>query len=171
MLIYSATIVESDTRSDIPLTGDEPPHERYRHAGRWIRRAALCLDTSQVPPAKLDQVKLETAVLLLDVLERIPLPPWAQIPDAQAVEREGLAQWTIPHTSIVLQRVEEGPHAGEFLFTAKTVERAPEFYERTRHLEPRSKAVVRDGYAIIRTHPGWMIPLDWVEALPGWAAN
>ncbi len=114
-------------------------------------------------------MSVETAVLLLDVLERIPLPLWAQIPDAQAVEQEGLTRWTIPHTSIVLQRVEEGPRAGEFLFTPKTVERALEFYERTRHLEPRSKAVVRDGYAIIRTHPGWMIPLDWVEALPDWA--
>jgi MscS family membrane protein len=150
------------------LTSDEPQRERYRQAGRRIRRAALCLDLSEVSPGTLEQVSVETAILLLDVLERIALPRWAQIPDAQGVEQEGLTRWTIPHTSIVLHRVEEGPRAGEFLFTPKTVERALEFYERTRHLEPRSKAVVRDGYAIIRTHPGWIIPLGWVEALPDW---
>lgn len=124
---------------------------------------------SEVPPGALDELAGETAILLLDVLERIQLPPWAQIPDAKTVEQEALTQWTIPHTSIVLQRVEKGPRAGEFLFTPKTVERALEFYERTRHLEPRSKAVVRDGYSIIRTHPGWMIPMAWIEALPDWA--
>jgi MscS family membrane protein len=151
------------------LNSDEPRRERYEHAGRRIRRAALCLDLSEVPPGTLDQVSVDTAVLLLDVLERIPLPPWTQIPDAEAVEEGGLTRWTIPHTSIVLQRIEEGPRAGEFLFTPRTVERALEFYERTRHLEPRSSAVVRDGYAIMRTQPGWMIPLDWVQALPDWA--
>jgi MscS family membrane protein len=150
------------------LTSDEPRRERFRQAGRRIRRAALCLDLSQVPPASLDELASETAILLLDVLERIQLPPWSQIPDAQVVEQEGLTRWTIPHTSVVLQRIEEGPRAGEFLFAPKTVERALEFYERTRHLEPRGKAVVDDGYAIFRTHPGWMIPMAWVEALPDW---
>jgi MscS family membrane protein len=108
-------------------------------------------------------------VLLLDVLERIRIPPWQEIPDAQGVEQEELTQWTIPHTRITLWRVEEGARAGEFLFTPSTVKRAEEFYEQTRHLKPRGKAVVEDGYAIIRTHPGWMIPLSWIRALPAWA--
>ena len=151
------------------LTSDEPQRERYRQAGRRIRRAARCLDLSEIPPAGLDEVSVETAVILLDVLERISLPRWAEIPDAEAVEQKKLDRWTVPNTSIVLERVAEGPRAGEFLFTPKTVERALEFYEATRHLEPRSAAVVDDGYEIIRTHPGWMIPLDWVEALPDWA--
>ena len=150
------------------LTSDEPRRERHHQAGRRLGRATRCLDLSEVPPGALGKVAGETAILLLDVLERIQLPPWTQIPDAQAVEQEGLTRWMIPHTSIVLRRVEEGPRAGEFLFTPKTVERAREFYERTRHLEPRSKAVVHDGYAIFRTHPGWMIPLAWVKALPDW---
>jgi len=150
------------------LTSDEPRRERHHQAGRRLGRATRCLDLSEVPPGALGKVAGETAILLLDVLERIQLPPWAQIPDAQAVEQEEMAQWRIPHTSIVLQRVAEGPRAGEFLFSRKTVERAEEFYERTRHLEPRSKAVVHDGYAIFRTHPGWMIPLAWVKALPDW---
>ncbi len=150
------------------LTSDESRRERYHQAGRRLGRATRCLDLSELPPGALGKMAGETAILLLDVLERIQLPPWAQIPDAQAVEQEELTQWRIPHTSIVLRRVAEGPRAGEFLFTPKTVERAKEFYERTRHLEPRSKAVVHDGYAIFRTHPGWMIPLAWVKALPDW---
>jgi MscS family membrane protein len=151
------------------LTSDEPRRERSRLAGRRLRRAMRCLDVSQVPPGVLDEVAGETAILLLDVLERIQLPPWVQIPDAQAVEQEGLTRWVIPHTSIALRRVEEGPRAGEFLFTPKTIERAREFYDRTRHLEPRSKAVVVDGYALFRAHPGWMISMRWVKALPDWA--
>ena len=153
------------------LTSDESRRERFHQARRRLGRAALCLDLSEVPPGALDELAGESAILLLDVLERIQLPPWAQIPDAQAVEQEGLTRWVIPHTSIVLQWVEEGPRAGDFLFTPKTVERAREFYERTRHLEPRSTAVVHDGYALFRTHPGWMIPMDWVENLPDWVQD
>lgn len=71
----------------IYLTSDEPRRERFRRAGRRIKRAVRCLDLSEVPPASLDELAPETAVLLLDVLERIQLPPWAQTPDAQVVEQ------------------------------------------------------------------------------------
>jgi MscS family membrane protein len=151
------------------LAPAESRRERFKRASRRIRRAARCLDLSEVPPGTLDNLGTETAILLLDVLERIRIPPWQEIPDAKSVEQDGLTEWTIPHTRITVRRVEEGARAGEFLFTPHTVARAAEFYERTRHLKPRSKAVVEDGYAIVRTHPGWMIPMDWITALPAWA--
>jgi hypothetical protein len=79
--------------------------------------------------------------------------------------RNGSA-WSSPR--ITLHRIESGPRAGEFLFAPATVERVQIFYLVTRHLEPRDKAVVQDGYAIYRSLPGWMIPLRWVRSLPSW---
>jgi len=147
-------------------TSDEPARERHQRADSRMRRAALCLDLSEIPGAARNQVAVGTVVQLLDVLERIPLPPWRAIPDLAAVDREELKAWTVPHTRIELRRIEEGPRAGEFLFAPHTVARVPDFYERTRHLEPRDKAVVRNGWEIFRHLPGWMIPLSWVESLP-----
>ncbi len=155
----------------IYLDTSEPRRDRYQRATRRLLRASRVLDLSQLPPGSRGELGMEKTVLLLDVLERIRIPPWKEIPDAETVEAEGLGEWTIPRTSITIRRVEEGPRAGEFLFTAGTVERVEAFYERTRHLEPRDKAVVRDGYALIRTHPGWWIPLSWVKGLPRWARS
>jgi len=44
-------------------------------------------------------------------------------------------RWTIPNTEITIQRVEKGPRSGEHLFTAETVERVPEFYERMKGIQ------------------------------------
>ena len=68
------------------LTTDEPQRERYRRAGRRLSRAARCLDLSQLPPAGRREVAESTAIQLLDVLERIPLPPWREVPDLKVVE-------------------------------------------------------------------------------------
>ncbi len=153
---------------EIFLETGNPSREVYARAGRRVQRAARCLDLSEVPPAAQTDVGGRATILLLDVFERISLPYWRDIPDSDAVA-EGLTEWTVPHTPIVLQQVTEGPRAGEFLFTPKTVSRADEFYRMTRHLKPRANAVVDDGFKIYRTLPGWMIPLSWVRSLPGWA--
>jgi MscS family membrane protein len=81
-----------------------------------------------------DDLATETALVLKDVLDRIELPPVSQIPGPAEVAEQDLRKWTIPHTEIVLVRIEEGERTGEFLFSTGTVERAPEFFERVKHL-------------------------------------
>ena len=99
-----------------------------------LRITVGCLDVSAFPPEVADDLATETALQLKDVLDRIELPPVSQIPGPAEVAEQDLQKWAIPHTEIVLVRIAEGERTGEFLFSTGTVERAPEFYERVKHL-------------------------------------
>jgi len=141
---------------------------------RFTQKARGLLDLSQVPAAARREVGGETFVLLWEVIARLELPDLAAIPDVPA-DKEGdekvgqPTRWRIPGTEITIAQVEKGPRAGEFLFSPNTVERARLFYEAARelpYLRPMpSENLVRTAQSLT----GWMIPMAWVEALPGWA--
>jgi MscS family membrane protein len=103
------------------------------------------------------------------VLDRVELPPWEKIPDEEMVAAKpgGLSRWTIPHTEITLVRLKEGLREGQWVFNSETDERAPEFYERVKHL-PYKPGASEGLYELFVSEPGWMIPRSWVRALPGW---
>ncbi len=106
---------------------------------------------------------------LYEVLSRIALPPLDEIPAAAQLEsREGkvLPRWVIPDTEIALVRMQEGPRSGEFLFSADTVARAGEFYERVHALPYRRRIPQPDLYKIVVAGGGWMVPYAWTQALP-----
>jgi len=138
----------------------------WQHADR----AASLLDLSKVAPAARREVGAETFYLLWEVIARLELPDPKEIPDASA-DKEGdkPTRWRIPGTRISIARVEEGPRAGEFLFSPDTVERARRFYERASDLPYRRPMPIKNMYRYTLFLTGWMIPLAWVEALPDWA--
>jgi len=71
-------------------------------------------------------------LLLYEVLSRLPLPPFEEIPGDEEVAAEGITSWTIPNTTISIEQVTAGPQAGAFLFDARTVEGLERLY---RHVE------------------------------------
>ncbi len=93
--------------------------------------------------------------------------------DAAQGQSKGVASsvsWTIPHTDITLVRVAEGAQGGEFLFSAETVARAADFYQRVRHL-PYRRQVPIPHYADMRSYlamRGWLVPPELIESFPGW---
>ena len=94
-------------------------------------------DLTEVPPAARRKTGISAATALYETLSRIQLPPFDQIPDA--AQMSGLSgsnaeRWVIPDTEIVIERVKSGSRSGEFLFSAGTVARSEEFYERVRGL-------------------------------------
>jgi MscS family membrane protein len=103
-------------------------------ASALLKRAAGSLDLSEVRPALLEAVRLESVLQLKEVLDRVHLPAAEAIPDAQALGAEGLTRWRIPHTSIDIVQVTEGPRAGEFLFSSGSVRQANAFYQQVKHL-------------------------------------
>ena len=50
-------------------------------------------------------------------------------------------RWEVPNTEIVIERMKSGPRSGEFLFSAGTVARAEEFYERVRDCLIRGRSL------------------------------
>jgi MscS family membrane protein len=141
----------------------------YSEAMRvYMRRAAGCIDLSKTAPGVVQDVGLETALLLKEVFDRIELPPFEKIPDKSAVHSTGLTQWTVPNTEITIIKVEKGPHQGKFLFSTDTVARARVFYEQVAHLPYKPGASV-DIYEDYIFGPGPLIPKSLIRNLPDWA--
>ena len=134
-----------------------------------LRRARGCLDLQEVPQQLKDQVGLESMLLLKEILDRLDLPSTESIPDVQTVTETGLERWRIPHTEIAIAKVTEGEHAGEFLFSPKTLDRLPDFYENVRSLpyKPGSWEGVYAFYTTVGTMK-W-VPWKLTDSLPQWA--
>jgi MscS family membrane protein len=139
-------------------------------AAALLRQAAGSLDLSQVRPAILKAVRLEAVLQLKEVLDRIDLPSTQAMPDEETVKAKGLTRWRIPHTSIDIVQVTEGPQAGEFLFSPDTVRQANTYYQRVKHL-PYLTEGAEGSYERYISNPGRLLTpkwLAWVVDMPGW---
>jgi MscS family membrane protein len=145
--------------------------------------AARSLDTSQILPVLRDTVAVERVLQLKEVLDRIKLPSFDEIPDREAMTRSSAKRWRLPDTEIDVVLIEDGPRAGEYLVSADTVDRLPQFYKRLKKLpyKPSSAKQLADTYRTISsdrasriyeaysTAPiGLIVPLRWMLNLPLW---
>lgn len=139
-----------------------------------LAKMMLLLDLSELPPAAKIEAGKEAAILLWDVLARLELPPLEEIPDKATETTEGdsdklPAQWRIPHTSIVITQVKEGPRTNEYMFSSDTINHLRSYYELAQHLPYQRQMPASNLLLSIQQITGWMIPMKWVEALPEWA--
>lgn len=123
-------------------------------------------DLSEIPPATRNEASGSAAVMLEDILNRLPVIDLAGIPGGDSSAEELPDQWTFPKTEIHIIRVKEGDRAGEFLFSPDTVARMPEFHSRVIDLP-----LVRDTpYANWRYEQaawtGPLFPYDYLRILP-----
>jgi MscS family membrane protein len=132
------------------------------------RRAMRCLDLSGLPPAVRNELGIEKVLLLKEILDRIELPDFEEIPGQEQVAADdGLDSWAIPHTELTIARIEEGPLAGEFLVSASTVDQLERFYALSEHLPYKPDAAIGIYEEMVRS-PGPWLPRSWVDALPEW---
>ena len=134
----------------------------------WFQRAERCLDLSKVSPDRALSVATEAGLLIYEVLNRVGLPDYSEVPGEAEIEREELQAWTVPRTEISIVRVEEGDRAGEFLFSPQTVDRALEFYEMVKHLS-HNTSYAPGNYEQYVTRPDFRLPYLWADELPSWA--
>ena len=88
------------------------------------------LDLSSVPPSSRRTIGVETTAFLLDIFGRVKLPNLESVPNEAAFDDVvSPAKWRIPGTPIRIVRVDEGAREGEFLFSKRTVNAAPRFYQ------------------------------------------
>jgi len=120
---------------------------------------------------------VESALYLFEILIRIDIPPAKQIPGPDLNPGSMPAYWTIPHTELRLVRIDStigAPPA--YRFSAETVGRLPEFYERARALPVKKRYANFDGVKErYRLRPGFSAPAfvhRTVDSLPsGWFAT
>ena len=151
---------------------NDPSHEAFLAMARLFQPPRNCFDLIALPETARREHGGEAIVLLWEVLSRIELPPNELIPDRAAM-REMVAKgepdrWTIPHTEITLARVQEGEHAGEYLFSPSTVERLPQFYRSVEKLPYVREMTINNPRRLHKLWAGWMMSPRLVEAMPGW---
>jgi MscS family membrane protein len=137
-------------------------------------KAELCFDLSKVSTERVDDVANDALNILIEILDRIEIPPYEDIPDAAAMQSEELTRWRIPNTEITIAKVKEGPREGQWLFSPQTVAHLKEFYKKVKHLPYRPDAIVGrigpygglyEGYIL---YPEETLPSEWIDDLPGW---
>jgi MscS family membrane protein len=154
-----------------------------------IRSAAKSvdyLDLSNVAPVLKTTVALERILQLKEILDRIDVPPFDQIPDQAEMARSGAKKWRLPNTEIDIVLVENGPRAGNYLVSPDTIDRLPEFYERVKSLPYKPgagkdfadslRAISSDKnltiYGAFASSPlglDRIVPTRWMMQLPDWA--
>ena len=149
-------------------------------------KAVQFLDTSRISPVLRNTVGAERALELKEVLDRIELPPFDRIPDQDAMAKASAKRWRLPRTEIDIVLSEDGPRAGEFLISADTIERLPEFYARVHELPYKPgpgqrlaeayraisgdrAATIYDGFSSSPIGLGRIVSPRWMLALPDWA--
>jgi MscS family membrane protein len=143
------------------------PSRAKSHQLRLLSQTPIqCLDLSELPPAAHFKGGAAAAMALYETLNRVQLPTWDEIPGANELGPPGgtnVARWVIPNTEMAIEGVR-----GEFRFTAETVARALDFYQRVRRLPYTRPVPLQHLEAIAANGGGWMVPHAWTEALPSW---
>ncbi len=137
-------------------------------AETWFDRAEFCLDLSEVSADLKPTIATEAALLLNEVINRVGLPAYSEIPGVAEVEASQIESWTLPRTEISITRVAEGERAGQFLFSPQTVASSLEFYNQVKDL-PNLPGYVPGNYEGFVISPDYtFVPHLWANDLPNW---
>lgn len=132
------------------------------------------VDLSAIPDASKTESIWRLTTQLKEVLDRLPIPDIEKIPDAQMMEQAHKTSWQLPGTEIYITKVESGPRAGSYLFSAETLANTPKYYEAVKalpYLHFGSPYFYNytfhspSGLGILLRH---VVPFSWVMSLPSW---
>ena len=153
---------------------------------RRAPKAIRALDTSGVSPVLMDTIPVERLLQLKEILDRIELPAAADIPDSETMARLGSKRWRLPGTEIDFVMIQDGPRAGEYLVSAETMDRLPDFYQQVKNLPYKpgpakqlnevfrklsgdNRATLYEAFLSSPVGLAGFVPLRWMLELPGWA--
>ncbi len=142
-----------------------------------VRKSMRCLDISRIPRQRIDDDGEAAVILLQEILDRLELPPFEEIPDAKEARENKLTRWVVPDTELEIALVKEGAREGEWLFSPRTVARLKSFYNEVETLPYRqdalwgNKGALGGIYAYITLLPEESMPVSWVFDLPPWTHN
>ena len=131
-----------------------------------FERLRALLDLDAVASASRRETGNDTVAYLLDIFGRIDLPKTQNVPDVDAFEDEGFAQYRIPKTPLRITRITEGDREGEFLFNGRTVRVAPRYFQSIKDLPLQTELGIQSWARSIPQLTGPIVPAAFVQALP-----
>jgi len=138
----------------------------HRNEARAILgRAERCLNLEQQPPAIRNVLGFYAALYLKEILDRSDIPPFEEIPDAKAVEAQKLSSWTIPYTEITIAVAKDAPAGSGFLFTAETVEKSEQFFDKVKSL-PYKPGAQGAFYERLSSSAGPIVSKELMDRMP-----
>jgi len=140
---------------------------------RALARARDTIDFGDVPALGYGAATLIDMALLSEVLDRVELPPLADIPgdaDISTGRDDELTHWVIPNTRLEIVKIADGPRAGEYLFSKETVADLHTYYALVKDIpyQPNALAGI---YEDVLSSPGDWVPERFRDTLPAWALS
>src|SRR5918993_2579097 len=122
-----------ESRSEPGLSLSESVNRKAAEADALLARAAQTLDLRDIPPVELEHRRLESVILLKEILDRVPLPDLGAVPGDDEVTAKPPTSWNVPGTDLRIVRIADGPRTGEYLFSSSTVLRLEGIYRLVRN--------------------------------------
>ncbi len=119
-----------------------------------IDTAVACLNLDGVPLVNRSHDGRETAIFLKEIIDRLWVIDYAQVPGPDEVAGGNLTHWELQDTGIVISQA----HNGEFLFSPSLVGRVGPFYEQIKnqpYLEGTGQGAAYSPPWILRRVPDW----------------
>lgn len=127
-------------------------------------------DLRNVAPSLREDVAVNSAVYLREIIDRIGLPPIDQIPDRKqmlaAIDEGYPPAWKIGNSPLVIARIDEGPNRGKYLFSEDTLETLEDLFLELKSFPYRNTSA-EDFYEASFLTPRPSLQA-WSDNLPGW---
>ncbi|MFA6221712.1 MAG: mechanosensitive ion channel family protein [Desulfomonilaceae bacterium] len=135
----------------------------------YVKRLLQCLNLDEELPDLREAIGFESMLYLAEILHRIEIPPYDDIPDQKAVQDQKITSWTIPYTPITIGLVKDQSPVKRFRFTPDTLKTAPELYRKVEGLPYLWGTEGMGAYKELTSHGGLFITRKFINYLPGWA--
>jgi MscS family membrane protein len=133
-----------------------------------------CLDTRELPAYLREERAAEVSVAIKEILDRIEVPPWEEIPGSDEVEvasgDERLLRWRMPETRLLIARATSGEEQGEYMFAPEVVRLAVRRYREMASAPYRTEGpkTSPDLYRWYISAPGHRALAPIFRRLPNW---
>ncbi|MCW8345657.1 mechanosensitive ion channel family protein [Vibrio sp. ZSDZ65] len=136
-----------------------------QHAQHVLAQTKRTMDLTLVPNRNRTVVVMERILLLREILDRIDEEAFFQAPEFIDSHSNEVTQWRFANTDIAIIRQLEGEKAGQYLFSATSIQQLPYWY-RAMEVLPYQNLVRSDYYQDFLVNPGPLFSKQFIHQLP-----
>ncbi|MGR5294386.1 mechanosensitive ion channel family protein [Vibrio mediterranei] len=125
-----------------------------------LAQAIRTMDLSLVPNRTRTVVVMERIILLREIIDRLDSEALKALPKSSSYDF-----WRFDNTDITITKLTDGERAGQYVFSANTIQQLPRWY-RTLQPLPYNSSERLDYYTVFIHSPGPLFPKQFIALLP-----